>query len=73
MSDRADGSTSAAATAITKKTKMCPSIEPCWREKATKLRFTAFSISSIDMKMMSALRRTRTPTTPIVKRIAART
>ena len=32
--------------------------------------FTAFSISSIDMKMMMMLRRTITPTTPMVKSAA---
>src|SRR5687767_11728799 len=33
-------------------------------------RFTALSISSTHMKMMIALRRVRTPTTPITKRTA---
>jgi len=32
--------------------------------KATKLRFTAFSISSIDMKMVMMLRLSRKPSTP---------
>ena len=40
------------------------------RPKATNARLAAFSISSIDMKITSGLRRTRTPTTPIVNRIA---
>src|SRR5437763_15340420 len=34
------------------------------------VRFTAFSISSTHMKMMIALRRGRTPTTPITKSAA---
>src|SRR5690349_16352206 len=34
------------------------------------VRFTAFSISSTHMKMMIALRRVRTPTTPITKSAA---
>src|SRR5262245_35370044 len=33
-------------------------------------RFTAFSISSTDMKMMMALRRVRTPMTPIMNSTA---
>ena len=48
---------SAAATVITKKTITCPSIEPRLRANATKLRLTAFSISSIAMKMTITLRR----------------
>src|SRR4029453_6292996 len=62
--------TSAAATVITKNTMIWPCAPPCARPKATNARFAAFSISSIDMKMTSGLRRTRTPTTPIVNRIA---
>ena len=56
--------TSAAATAITKNTRACPSVVPCRWPKATNARFAAFSMSSIDMKMTSGLRRTRTPSTP---------
>src|SRR5574337_1525415 len=64
--------TSAAATAITNNTMICPSIE--WRnlENATKVRLTAFSISSIAMKITSTLRRINTPATPITKRAALR-
>src|SRR6185437_4076619 len=60
---------SAAATAITKNTKICP---PTPRDcaKAMNVRFTALSISSTHMKMMIALRRVRTPTTPIVNSTA---
>jgi hypothetical protein len=67
--------TSAAATTMIKKTKICPSIpafgfvaaSACWCifEKATSNRFTAFSISSMHMKIMIALRRVSTPATPI--------
>jgi len=57
--------TSAAATVMTKNTNTWPSSESSWRAKATKARFAAFSINSIDMKMTSALRRTRTPINPI--------
>src|SRR5215213_702786 len=60
---------SAAATVITNTTKTCP-VAPYTRENATKVRFTAFSISSTHMKIMIALRRVRTPTTPIVKSAA---
>src|ERR1043165_8088490 len=60
---------SAAATVMTKKTKTCPAT-PYVCAKATKVRFTALSISSTHMKMMIALRRVSTPTTPIVNRTA---
>src|SRR3989304_4390321 len=62
----------AAATVITKKTKTCPSREWRKRAKATKLRLTALSISSMDMKMTRALRRVATPATPTAKRKALR-
>src|ERR1051325_11523325 len=60
---------SAAATVITKKTNTCPAT-PYTCAKATKARLTALSISSTHMKMMIALRRVSTPTTPITKRTA---
>src|SRR3954447_25405756 len=60
---------SAAATVIEKKTKICPA-GPYARENATKVRFTALSMSSTHMKMMIALRRVSTPITPIVNRTA---
>src|SRR5262249_47873944 len=62
--------TSAAATAITKKTTACPSAEPSRRPNATNARFAALSMSSMDMKMMSGSRRTITPTAPMVKSTA---
>ena len=62
--------TSAAATHRTKKTRACPSIVPCRCPKATSARFAAFSMSSIDMKITSGLRRIRTPSTPMVNRTA---
>ena len=62
--------TSAAATAITKNTNTWPSSEWSWFPNDTNARFAALSISSTDMKMMMALRRTSTPTMPIVNRIA---
>src|SRR6267142_3609053 len=62
--------TSAAATHRTKKTRACPSTEPCCWPKATKARLDALSMISMDMKMTSGLRRTRTPRTPITKRTA---
>ena len=40
------------------------------REKVTSVRLTALSISSTDMNMTIALRRTSTPTAPIVNRMA---
>src|ERR1051325_3310932 len=60
---------SAAATVITKKTKTCPAT-PYTCANATKLRFTALSISSTHMKMMIAFRRVSTPTTPITNSTA---
>src|SRR3954471_14438220 len=60
---------SAAATVMTKKTKTCPATPYVWAN-ATKDRLTALSISSTHMKMMIALRRVSTPTTPIVKSTA---
>jgi hypothetical protein len=39
-------------------------------ENATRLMFTAFSISSIDMKMMMMLRRIMTPATPMMNSAA---
>src|SRR5213592_2499777 len=60
---------SAAATVMTKNTKTCPAT-PYSCANATKVRFTALSISSTHMKMMIALRRVSTPTTPIVNSTA---
>src|SRR3954466_9664377 len=62
---------SAAATVITNTTNTWPAA-PYTREKATNVRFTALSISSTHMKMMIALRRVSTPTTPIVNSAAER-
>src|SRR5690242_381139 len=60
---------SAAATAMTKSTNTCPPI-PNTCANATKVRFTALSMSSTHMKITMALRRNRTPATPMVNRIA---
>src|SRR3989449_904279 len=54
---------SAAATAITKNTKIWPATPSDWAS-ATNVRFTALSISSTHMKMTIALRRNSTPATP---------
>src|SRR6267378_1201431 len=54
---------SAAATAMTKKTKTCPPI-PRFCASATNVRFTALSMSSTHMKITIALRRNSTPATP---------
>src|SRR3989304_3568731 len=62
--------TSPAAPVIKKKAKTCPAGEGRKRARATKLRLTALSISSMDMKMTRALRRVATPTTPTAKRKA---
>src|SRR5215510_3698946 len=64
---------SAAATTITKKTKICPlSCFQC-AAKATNDRFTAFSISSMAMKMVMMLRFSRNARTPSANRIALST
>ncbi len=58
---------SAAATAMTKKTMSWPVWSPSWRAKATIDRLAAFSISSIDRKMLMPLRRVRAPAAPMAK------
>ena len=63
---------SAAATAITKKTKIWPVAFPIKAEKETRERLMEFSISSTDIKIIMALRLTNTPIIPTVKRIALR-
>src|SRR3954470_22828956 len=60
---------SAAATVITKNTNTWPAT-PYTCAKATNARLTALSINSTHMKMMIALRRVSTPTTPMTKRTA---
>src|SRR5687768_10688827 len=59
--------TSAAATTKMKTTNTLPrsSIEANRRENATSARFVALSISSTDMRITTALRRTRTPAVPM--------
>jgi len=56
---------SAAATTMTKKTKICPVIWCHMCAKATKVRLTALSISSIDMKMVMSCRLMRKLATPM--------
>src|SRR3954470_6260894 len=60
---------SAAATVITKNTNTWPATPYAWAN-ATKLRFTALSISSTHMNTMIALRRISTPNTPIANSAA---
>src|ERR1700686_4143199 len=63
---------SAAATVIDMSANSWPSMFCSWREKTISVRLTAFSISSIEMRMTSGLRRTSTPTVPMVKRMPPR-
>src|ERR1035441_5865798 len=63
---------SAAATTITKNANRWPLIDLFWYENVTKLRFTAFSISSMDMNTVMTLRRNRKPATPRANKIALR-
>ncbi len=53
--------TSAAATAITNSAKIWPPTSCSEDENAMKFTFTAFSISSIDIRTITAFRRARTP------------
>ena len=62
--------TSAAATHITKKTRAWPSARAVRWPNATSARLAALSISSMDMKITSGLRRTSTPSTPMLKSTA---
>src|ERR1039458_3131758 len=55
---------SAAATIITKKTKICPFTACHWWAKVTNERLTALSMSSMDMKTVIRLRLMRKPATP---------
>lgn len=57
--------TSAAATAIEKKTKICPSVSWWYDEKATNNKFTAFNMISIDMKTMIEFLLYKTPKIPM--------
>jgi hypothetical protein len=71
--------TSAAATTMIKNTKSWASVPTvvawfsayafkwCILENATNNKFTAFSINSMHMKMMIALRLVNTPTMPMAK------
>src|SRR5713101_9341631 len=63
---------SAAATTITNNTKTWPSSLPCAWLNATNARFTAFSISSMDMKIVMMLRLKMKANTPRPNRIALR-
>ena len=58
---------SPAAIVITKTEKTWPVRSESRREKAMRFRLTAFSISSIDIRTVRKLRRTRTPKNPIAK------
>src|SRR5688500_14688828 len=64
--------TSAAATTKMNTTNTLPrsSIDANLRENATRARFVALSISSTDMRITTALRRTRTPAVPMKNRTA---
>src|SRR5215472_5846718 len=63
---------SAAATTMTKKTKTWPETWFHRCEKATKVRLTALSINSIDMKMVMMFRLIRKLAAPTEKSTAAR-
>lgn len=74
--------TSAAATTIIKKTKICASLttlgfaipaadSACIFENATSNKFAAFSINSIHIKIIMALRLVSTPITPMLNNATA--
>src|ERR1035441_2127425 len=56
---------SATASTITKIAKICPWTAWAWCENATRLMFTAFRISSMDIRIITMLRRVSTPTVPM--------
>ncbi len=63
---------SAAATVSTNSAKTCPARSPRKLENATRFKLTESRISSTDInRMMTFLRFTKIPNTPIVNRIAA--
>jgi hypothetical protein len=55
---------SAAATVITKNTKICPIEFPRYDEKVTKVRFAEFNINSMHINTTIAFFRINTPATP---------
>jgi hypothetical protein len=61
---------SAAATAITKNTKICPAGFPRNEEKATKVRLTEFNIISIDINMIITFLLVSTPIVPRINKKA---
>src|SRR4051812_44873515 len=63
---------SAAATAMVKMTNPSPKTVSVSRANATRLRLTAFIISSTHMNMISKLRRINTPINPITNSAALR-
>lgn len=63
---------SAAATVIIKNTNIWPLILPKNEENATNTKFTEFSINSIHMKTIIALRLIKTPITPMENSKSAR-
>src|SRR5260370_34331712 len=58
---------SAAASAIMKSAKTCPATSPYKRENATRLIFTAFTLSSTAISTTITLLRVTTPITPMLK------
>ena len=65
--------TSAAATTMMKKTKICPFPSPLYDEKAASRRLTEFSINSTHPKIMMAFFRINTPKTPKQNKTVLRT
>ena len=55
---------SAAATAITKKTKSCPVVSPKYDENVMRVKFAELSINSTLIKTTIAFLLVRTPTIP---------
>src|ERR671920_67437 len=62
--------TSAAATAITKSANTWPATSPWNAPNATRFRFTAVRMSSIDIRTSTPFLRASTPYTPVLKRNA---
>ena len=53
--------------------KICPGNCPCMRENATRFRFTAFRISSMDIRMITTFLRVSTPIVPMANSAAEAT
>src|SRR5262245_24422538 len=61
---------SAAATVMTKNKMICPSAVPRYRSTATNVKLTAFSMISIDSRIVIRFRRRKMPAVPMANSTA---